>query len=574
MKRTYSLALASTALPLLCGSAIGAPAQSFPDCIASHDEQTLNEIARTMINSLTPAEKRIIAAEGGLGADAINLASMLEDTLPEAPVLAEGTSAKEFLGMLLSDELKSELTDMQLLVLQNRADILDEGKPLAMMCYAPGTNPKYIAVMEELFSYQFIADEDGSSRFQQGNRWTRTATDGSGLTQGQPTTLTYSFVPDGTFIANTQGLGSGNSTLFNWLNGRYGSTATWQDLFHQVFDRWGELTGITYIHETNDDGSNVHNNRGVLGVRGDVRISAFNYPFDGNFGVLGYNPFPNDGDMVLDAFDIFYNSTSNNSRALRNVAAHEHGHGLGMAHVCPQTGTKLMEPSYSGGYDGPQLDDILNGQRHYGDPLEPNDSFGLATDLGTYADSGIETFRDMSIDDNSDEDTYKFDLTERAKVTFIVTPDADAYLNGGQLSNGNCSSGTTINYNALQDLQLEMFLLPDLINPVATVNATTSGGNESLVYEAEDTGTYYVRVSPATVINNIQRYRTTMIFASLPPVLCPADLTEDGELDFFDVSAFLDAFGAQDPAADFTDDGAYDFFDVSEFLDQFGAGCP
>ncbi len=55
---------------------------------------------------------------------------------------------------------------------------------------------------------------------------------------------------------------------------------------------------------------------------------------------------------------------------------------------------------------------------------------------------------------------------------------------------------------------------------------------------------------------------------------CPADLTGDGELDFFDVSDFLDAFGAQDPIADFTGDGEFDFFDVSDFLDAFGAGCP
>ena len=36
---------------------------------------------------------------------------------------------------------------------------------------------------------------------------------------------------------------------------------------------------------------------------------------------------------------------------------------------------------------------------------------------------------------------------------------------------------------------------------------------------------------------------------------CPADLTGDGELDFFDVSAFLSAFGAMDPIADFSGDG-------------------
>ena len=56
---------------------------------------------------------------------------------------------------------------------------------------------------------------------------------------------------------------------------------------------------------------------------------------------------------------------------------------------------------------------------------------------------------------------------------------------------------------------------------------------------------------------------------------CPADFAEPmGELDFFDVSAFLDLFGAQDAAADLTGDGEWDFFDVSAFLDVFGSGCP
>lgn len=55
---------------------------------------------------------------------------------------------------------------------------------------------------------------------------------------------------------------------------------------------------------------------------------------------------------------------------------------------------------------------------------------------------------------------------------------------------------------------------------------------------------------------------------------CPADLTGDGILNFFDVSAFLIAFNAQNPIADFTNDGFYDFFDVSAFLKAFAAGCP
>ncbi len=55
---------------------------------------------------------------------------------------------------------------------------------------------------------------------------------------------------------------------------------------------------------------------------------------------------------------------------------------------------------------------------------------------------------------------------------------------------------------------------------------------------------------------------------------CPADLTNDGTLDFFDIAAFLTAFGSSDPIADFTGDGSFDFFDIAAFLTAFSTGCP
>ncbi len=55
---------------------------------------------------------------------------------------------------------------------------------------------------------------------------------------------------------------------------------------------------------------------------------------------------------------------------------------------------------------------------------------------------------------------------------------------------------------------------------------------------------------------------------------CAADLTGDGELNFFDISSFLNAFNSQQPPADFDGDGSYTFFDVSAFLSAFNAGCP
>lgn len=55
---------------------------------------------------------------------------------------------------------------------------------------------------------------------------------------------------------------------------------------------------------------------------------------------------------------------------------------------------------------------------------------------------------------------------------------------------------------------------------------------------------------------------------------CAADLTGDGELNFFDISIFLAAFSAQDPSADINNDGVFNFFDVSGYITLFSAGCP
>lgn len=55
---------------------------------------------------------------------------------------------------------------------------------------------------------------------------------------------------------------------------------------------------------------------------------------------------------------------------------------------------------------------------------------------------------------------------------------------------------------------------------------------------------------------------------------CAADLNGDGELNFFDISAFLSAFNSGDSIADINSDGAFNFFDVSGYITLFNAGCP
>lgn len=54
---------------------------------------------------------------------------------------------------------------------------------------------------------------------------------------------------------------------------------------------------------------------------------------------------------------------------------------------------------------------------------------------------------------------------------------------------------------------------------------------------------------------------------------CVSDFDLDGEQDFFDVSAFIDAYNAGDPGADIQGDGLINFFDVSAFLIAYQGGC-
>lgn len=60
----------------------------------------------------------------------------------------------------------------------------------------------------------------------------------------------------------------------------------------------------------------------------------------------------------------------------------------------------------------------------------------------------------------------------------------------------------------------------------------------------------------------------------VPDAWCPADLDFDGDLDFFDVGAFLVGYNIGSPWANVNDDDRLSFFDVSAFLAAYTASCP
>ena len=502
--------LTLTALMLSAGCALGASSQGqFPDAIASHDELFMQDIAGKMFLQLPREQQELIAQANGIGSQGHDVLDCASHDAPPLPEVEPGISAHEYLELIVSDELASRMSQEQWNILNTIADTLDSAPDATVphMCFSPDTDREFAYAVNQLIEFPFQV------RFQQTGRWTVTATDGGGLGQGTPTTLTYSFVPDGTFVPDLGiGLGSGNSALFQWLDGIYGNTQTWQDLFHQVFDRWEELIGTTYVFEPNDDGANTNGPAGVVGVRGDVRIGAFNYQNDGNGGVLAYNNFPNDGDMIFDAFDTFYNNTTSQSLRFRNVAAHEHGHGLGMLHVCPANQTKLMEPFISTAYNGPQLDDILNGIRHYGDNNEPDNSIAQATDLGTFNIGGVAAVSNVGIDDNTDDDYFRVGLNQPSRILFSVSPDAATYDQGPQTS--ACNTGTSTNYNSIQNLRITAVNASGVTLGIA--NDTGTGGIETLVIDSTSGDEVFFIVDGATSVNNVQRYQVSVFIQNVP----------------------------------------------------------
>ncbi|MEM9374165.1 MAG: GC-type dockerin domain-anchored protein [Planctomycetota bacterium] len=75
-------------------------------------------------------------------------------------------------------------------------------------------------------------------------------------------------------------------------------------------------------------------------------------------------------------------------------------------------------------------------------------------------------------------------------------------------------------------------------------------------------------------ISSAQTIATGAFSLILGDAPCVADFDMNGTLNFFDVSAFIAAFVAMDPAADIDGNGIWNFFDVSDYIGLFQAGCP
>ncbi|MBX3382081.1 MAG: matrixin family metalloprotease [Phycisphaeraceae bacterium] len=391
------------------------------------------------------------------------------------------------------------------------------------MCFDPDNPPP-----PEVIAEYNAAMQGYMSRYNINNRW-------SGTT-GSPITLTWSFVPDGLLIsAGVSGESPGPSVLFAQMDAKFGGIANrnvWISVFQQSFDRWAQLSGVTYTRVTAsgvpwDDGAAWGSFSSS--TRGIIRIAGKN--IDGASGVLAYNYYPSTtngigGDMVMDTSEN-WGSTTNNYRFMRNVVTHELGHGLGFFHVCPANATKLMEPFLSTAYDGPRHDDLRAVTFNYGDRFEPNNTSGAATVLattsvgstispGTVPTPAIPDGSLLALSNSSDEDWFRSSVTAPRLANIVVSPAGLTYDSSTQNSNGSCNSGNNVNSLNFANLALEV-RASDGTTVWRSANATGIGGTETINgVLLSPPGNYFVRVSSTNTFSQSQLYNLTISSVTTP----------------------------------------------------------
>ncbi|MEL7472486.1 MAG: GC-type dockerin domain-anchored protein [Planctomycetota bacterium] len=396
-----------------------------------------------------------------------------------------------------------------------------------MACFSPDTPlpERYSAAIESMFLESMLRHNFVAS-------WTGT---------GQGTTLSWSFVPDGLTIPSGIGEPTAPSNLFSTLDGQFGGNrAIWISRFDQSFQRWADLSGLNYIRVT--DGGNDWDDGAFWGAsgndvtRGDVRISM--KPIDGGSNTLAYNSFPTNSDMVIDSAEGWNGGSSD--RFLRNTIMHEHGHGLGAAHICSTTTGYLMEPFLQTSFDGPQHDDIRGVHRGYGDPNEPDNNTASATDLGTIGSGATVSLgglpaqpvsapqpnfgANLSIDANSEQDFFEFSVATPALIDVTIDPVGFTYDDSDQAGNGSCFSGNPNDSEEIANLAFQ--ILDSGATVIATFDSAGLGQNEVATdLLLPSAGTYFLRVFETNSPPDSQLYQGSIT------VTGAAECTVNGDCD-------------------------------------------
>ncbi len=243
--------------------------------------------------------------------------------------------AREFLRNELAVPVSSRTQRQQLI------DMLTvRTSESAAITYAPGTPQQDIDIIEKFVLVGSTPGKWGPPVF------------------GTGATITWGFMPAGVQDVNDlDGLVPGwtNQTLDTFM------PVGWDAEIRRAFDAWAQVADLTFV-EVTDPGL-------TFGADSpDIRIGA--HPVDGPGTTLAYAFIPPDigsgiaGDIFFDTQDQWDIGFGGAGVDIFQVAAHEIGHALGLAHT--DVPNSLMNPAYSEAFVGPQPDDIAGMQFIYG----------------------------------------------------------------------------------------------------------------------------------------------------------------------------------------------------------------
>ena len=263
-------------------------------------------------------------------------------------------------------------------------------------------------------------------------------------------------------------------------------------------------------------------------------------PNDGDVGDLfGYSVAIDNGVVAVGAYLDDANGGSSGSAYLFNAAT-----GVQTAKLLPSDGVG----GDNFGYSIAMADGIVA----VGMRLDDENGSNSGSAYTFNASNGLQIAK-LITDDGAAHDHFGYSIAISDGVVAVGSRLDDDIDNGGD-------SGSAYLFDAATGVQITKLLASD-----------GSAANEFGYSIGIDNGVVVVGAHQDN--DNGSNSGSAYVF-TVPGEDCPADLTGDGILNFFDISAFLSAFASGDPIADITDDGVYDFFDVSAFLQLFAAGCP
>ncbi len=240
-----------------------------------------------------------------------------------------------------------------------------------------------------------------------------------------PELVSISFMPDGTNV------GGPTTDLFSVFDGRFGSTAVWQNAILKGAQAWAAQSKINFTVVSDDGvGDGTGDYQQGSPTHGDIRVGGFDFNAP-NLLAIAFMPPPANNYSIAGNF--YFNTekawnVNGSAYDVFTVAMHEFGHSLGLGHSLFPSAS--MFTLYNGTDFGLGFDDVNGIRAIYGarqadahDAAGSNGSFATASNITSAINTTDLTALVTGLDATtaSDQDFYTFTAPEGTSGTLRVT---------------------------------------------------------------------------------------------------------------------------------------------------------